>query len=74
MASKVTDITLTAYEEQRTPHPPVEAVVQLPRNALNDQLKCPVCLSVFTDTVATMEVRARGRRNEKEEEKKKRDW
>ena len=56
MAGKMVEIALSPYEEQRTPHPLLEGVIQLPRTALNDQLKCAVCLSIFTDTVATMEV------------------
>lgn len=47
---------LTPYEEQREPHALQEAVIQLSRSALNDQLRCPVCLSTMTGTMSTMEV------------------
>lgn len=45
---------LDEYELQREGHPVVtNRTVTLPWNALNDQLKCPVCLSIITETMTT---------------------
>jgi len=50
------EYVLTPYEEfGRRPHTPItdETMVTLKWNELNDQMKCPVCLSVLTDTMTT---------------------
>eukprot|EP00039_Didymoeca_costata_P000923 m.48071 g.48071 ORF g.48071 m.48071 type:complete len:272 (+) comp10550_c0_seq1:170-985(+) len=49
------EFELTEYELQRLPHSPImnDTVVRLHWNELNDQLKCPVCLSILTSTMTT---------------------
>lgn len=47
---------LTPYEEHgRRPHTPItdETEVTLKCNELNEQMKCPICLSVLTNTMTT---------------------
>ena len=36
--------------------PCLEMLVSIPRSSIDDQLKCPVCLSVFEKTLTTREV------------------
>jgi hypothetical protein len=54
---------LSRYDEERDPaalRP--HGIVSLPLSDLMQFLRCPVCLSVFTDPYATVEVRIGERR------------
>jgi hypothetical protein len=48
------EFRLDEYEMQREPHKQItNRTVTLPLKALIDQLKCPVCLSIITNTLTT---------------------
>lgn len=49
--------TLSAYDHERTPHFPCSdpGVMKLSWNTLSENMKCPICLSILSETMTTME-------------------